>query len=64
MLSLRPDLDLKTLTPQEFRRIFREMSKAAPRVPVHRIQDVKVKGSEAEIPVRLYYPSPRSDLGI
>ncbi len=49
---------------EEIRKVFRDLSSQAPRMEVGKIEDIKVPGSEATIPVRLYYPKFSGPYGI
>ncbi|MEM0174053.1 MAG: alpha/beta hydrolase [Sulfolobaceae archaeon] len=51
--------DMSRITPEEFRKLMNTLLSISPREDVYKVKDTVVKGSQAEIPIRLYYPSER-----
>ncbi|WP_062094606.1 alpha/beta hydrolase [Sulfolobus acidocaldarius] len=48
----------------EVRKVFRQISSAAPKMDVGNIEDIKIPGTETMIPARVYYPKTKGPYGI
>lgn len=64
LLQQNITLPLGKVSVEEARRMFRQLSSLFPKEEVGRIEDKKIKGSEAEIPVRIYYPRTSPPYGL
>ncbi|MFB6490818.1 MAG: alpha/beta hydrolase [Thermoproteus sp. AZ2] len=49
---------------EEYRRMFRQLASSQPKRPLPKVFDVKIRGSEAEIPARVYVPREGGGLGV
>jgi acetyl esterase len=56
-LELIPEVDPEQIGVDAFRQGFRELAKILPQVPVYHIEDIKIPGTECEIPARVYTPT-------
>ena len=56
-LELIPELDPGKIGVDAFRRGFRELSQMLPKEPVDHIEDIRIPGSQNEIPARVYNPT-------
>ena len=63
-LQLVPEIDPEQVGVEGFRSQFRELTKILPREDVEKVEDVKIPGSEAEIPARLYTPAKADSGGV
>ncbi len=64
LLQLIPTLPLGKVSIEEARNAFRQMAASAPKEDVGKVEDIKIKGTEVEIPVRIYYPKSPPPYGI
>jgi len=56
-LELIPEMDPEKIGVDAFRKGFREMAELLPKEPVDHIEDIKIPGSQCEIPARVYTPT-------
>ena len=56
-LELVPEVDPDKVGVDAFRKGFRELSQMLPKEPVDHIEDVRIPGSQYEIPARVYSPT-------
>jgi acetyl esterase len=55
-LQLLPEIDPEKIGVEGFRKSFRALTSFLPRQNVERVDDIKIPGSDREIPARVYYP--------
>lgn len=63
-LELVPEVDPEKVGVEEFRRGFRELTGIVPRENVDRVEEIKIPGSQGEIPARVYTPSAPNSGGV
>jgi len=56
-LELIPDVDPEKIEVDAFRQAFRGLAQMLPREPVDHIEDIKIPGTQCEIPARTYTPA-------
>ena len=57
-LELLPEVDPEQIGVDAFRKGFRELAKMLPKAPVEQIEDIKIQGTQCDIPARVYAPNP------
>jgi acetyl esterase len=62
-LELIPEIDPEQIGVEAFRKGFRELAQMLPREPVDHIEDIKIKGTQCEIPARVYTPALGKSVG-
>jgi acetyl esterase/lipase len=62
-LELLPAADPEKIGVDGFRRQFRALTSFLPKEKVDHVDDVKIDGSEREVPARVYHPSSAKDQG-
>lgn len=63
-LELLPEIDPEKIGADGFRKSFRALTNFLPRDNVDHVEDVKIPGSECEIPARAYSPKNHSEGGV
>lgn len=57
--------DMSKYTIQEVRRLYEEQTRKYPKVPIHRVQDMRISSFDGyELPIRVYYPDDERGHGI
>ncbi|BFH73092.1 alpha/beta hydrolase [Sulfurisphaera javensis] len=64
LLETQLQIPIGKASIDEIRKTFRQMASLAPKEEVGRIEDIKIPGSETEIPARVYYPKFEGPFGI
>jgi len=62
-LELVPEFDPAEVGVDAFREGFKQLALMLPKEPVARIEDIRIPGSECEIPARVYTPGPGKSSG-
>ena len=62
-LELIPEVDPEKIGVDAFRQGFRELAQMLPREPVDHIEDIRIPGTQCEIPARVYTPALRRNSG-
>ena len=62
-LELIPEVDPETIGVDLFRQGFREIAQMLPKEQVRKVEDVKIPGTECEIPARAYTPALAKNSG-
>lgn len=63
-LELIPEADPEKIGVEAFRRGFRELTSALQKESVDRVEDIRIPGSQCEIPARVYNPKGRNSGGV
>ena len=62
-LELIPEVDPEAVGVDTLRQAFKELAKALPRESVARVEDIRIPGSQCEIPARAYTPASGGNPG-
>ena len=62
-LKLVPEVDPEKVGVDLFRQGFRELAQILPKEPVDHIEDIRIPGTECEIPARVYTPASGKNSG-